>query len=510
MGYRQGQTPPEDVAVRREVTPDLADAAGAAGAIQAALDAVGQLPVGPDGFRGAVLLGAGRYEVDRPLRMTRSGVVLRGEGRGEDGTVLIATRRDQHTLIEVSGEGARQSPDGAAVALDDAPMGADVVRAPGLTGIAEGDRVAVRMTPNQAWIERLGMDRLRQRHDRARDWRPDQYQLVYERTALRVQGDLVQLDVPLPVAIRADDGGAVLEPVSFPGRLTNVGVEDLRLVSEYDPAVTREAPMDHGPVPSDERHGWTAVQLDAVEDAWVRRVTALHFGGLNFRTGPLARRVSFLDCEALDPVSRIVGGRRYGFSIGGELTLVQRCRTRNQRHDYAMNYKAPGPNAFVDCVGERSWNFSEPHHRWATGVLFDNVVVDGPMAGLVVADRGTSGTGHGWAGANVIFWNTDAPLYVLMAAPGTHTLLAGRRGEIDPATDQYERRIAWFADVNGRPPLTEQAPGVLGDGSATLVSPGEPVQPASLYAAQRAAATGDAQAAATLRRWTDRLLREAD
>ena len=51
--------------------------------IQAALDLVAAMPVGADGFRGAVLLQPGRYLIDTSLRLGVSGVVLRSSGDGE-------------------------------------------------------------------------------------------------------------------------------------------------------------------------------------------------------------------------------------------------------------------------------------------------------------------------------------------------------------------------------------------------------------------------------------------
>lgn len=39
---------------------------------------------------------------------------------------------------------------------------------------------------------------------------------------------------------------------------------------------------------------------------------------------------------------------------------------------------------------------SEPHHRWAAGCLWDNIVLRGPAAALMAANRGNMGTGHGW------------------------------------------------------------------------------------------------------------------
>src|SRR5688500_2203965 len=74
--------------------------------VQAAIDEAAKLPPGADRFRGAVLLKRGAYRLHGSLRMAVSGVVLRGEGDGESGTVLLATLPKQHSVIVVGGEGA--------------------------------------------------------------------------------------------------------------------------------------------------------------------------------------------------------------------------------------------------------------------------------------------------------------------------------------------------------------------------------------------------------------------
>lgn len=79
--------------------------------IQAALDYVASLPPDPNGLRGAVLLGKGRYEVSGQLLIRGSGVVLRGSGMGADGTVLVATGLDRRTLIRIVGASDRGGQD---------------------------------------------------------------------------------------------------------------------------------------------------------------------------------------------------------------------------------------------------------------------------------------------------------------------------------------------------------------------------------------------------------------
>ena len=59
--------------------------------IQASIDRVSKMPLDKNGFRGAVLLKKGRYELAEPIKISASGVILRGEGQDEDGTVLFGS-----------------------------------------------------------------------------------------------------------------------------------------------------------------------------------------------------------------------------------------------------------------------------------------------------------------------------------------------------------------------------------------------------------------------------------
>src|SRR5262249_16919325 len=68
-----------DVPVKVVVKP-LANGVDAGAAIQAAIDQVSKLPVDANGFRGAVLLKTGLYPISGQIKITSSGVVLRGEG----------------------------------------------------------------------------------------------------------------------------------------------------------------------------------------------------------------------------------------------------------------------------------------------------------------------------------------------------------------------------------------------------------------------------------------------
>jgi len=86
-GYKGGGAPIPDVSVKVTVPLKTGDATMR---IQAALDFIGTLPADRQGIRGAVLLEKGVYEVGGSLLIRHSGVILRGSGMGEGGTILLA------------------------------------------------------------------------------------------------------------------------------------------------------------------------------------------------------------------------------------------------------------------------------------------------------------------------------------------------------------------------------------------------------------------------------------
>lgn len=101
-GYMRGGVAIPDLPVRVTLTPSGGDDTPA---IQAAIDFVEGLPADTNGYRGAVLLAAGCYQIDQ-LFIEEGGVVLRGEGQGLDGTVLNAMLPVQHDVISIRGGGS--------------------------------------------------------------------------------------------------------------------------------------------------------------------------------------------------------------------------------------------------------------------------------------------------------------------------------------------------------------------------------------------------------------------
>lgn len=377
--------------------------------IQAAINEVSKLPLDARGIRGAVLLMRGQYHIAGSVTIHHGGVVLRGEGDGDDGTVLIATGTTRRPLINVGGGKAGKGGDDddapAAPAQprgkvaprnitdDYVPVGAHSFSVDDASGFKPGDHVIVHRPSPENWIHLLGMDQIPPRKNGGvvNQWKAGGKDQLFDRIITAVDGRRITVDAPLTNAFEREFGGGTIFPYAGPERICESAVENLRGVSEY-----------HGD--TDEEHAWTFIRLGELEHGYVRNITAEHFANNAVLIDNGAKWVTVQDSACLDPISQITGGRRYSFSMGHCcLCLVQRCHARNGRHDFVMGSTVAGPNVFFDCRAEKTHADIGPHHRWSTGTLWDNIVA--PDGEINIRNRGNMGSGHGWAGANQVVWN---------------------------------------------------------------------------------------------------------
>jgi hypothetical protein len=483
VGYMSGVVPlpgtggvPE-VPVKAVVKPP-AWGVDAGATIQAAIDLVSKMPQDANGFRGAVLLKAGEYRIGGHITIRTSGVVLRGEGTGPTGTLLRATgadrRYDEHHpfgdgLVQIEGAVPRGAAwtggdDFATLAVagtehnitdNYVPVGARSFHVDSTAGLRAGDSVIVDRPSTAAWIHDLGMD------GPLNPWLPGTKNLISDRviTQIDAQHNLITVDAPLTNALEQKYGGGTIFKYEFPGRIDHVGVENLSGASDYNPSV-----LDSEGHPVDENHAWTFISLAGVENAWVRHITAEAFAFSAVDVQKMSKWVTVEGCQNLDPVSQITGGRRYSFEVGGQLTLVKDCYALHGRHDFVLHSTVPGPNVFVDCTADQAYDESGPHHRWDTGVLFDNVVVHGTTepghrtGGSLEAHNQGMADGHGWSGANILFWNCTADKLDVGKPPTAQNWAIGDTTTVAPAPT----------------------------GTGFIESSNKPVEPHSLYAAQLA------------------------
>jgi hypothetical protein len=415
-GYKGGGVAIPYVATRATVWPVLGDNSAN---IQAAIDMVSALPPDPSGFRGAVLLKIGTYELEKPLNIKASGVVLRGEGMSDIGTILIAKiPKDRQAygrggLINISGPSAIVPLEETKQVITDkyVPVGARSFNVVSAKAFKVGDKILVRRIGNQDWIKAIGEDSVSAGRNR---WRP--FNITYDRVIVDIKGNTITTDVTIFTAIDTRWGGGEILKYND-DRIENSGVENLRGISQYDPKVrtTTYGNMDRDKLNpkfqyqgneyySDENHVSNFIVISNSRNIWVRNICGLHFVTSVVQSNAGSKWITVQDCESWEPVSPRVGGRRFIYQMNGQLCLVQRCFSQKGRHSFVLQGSEASGNVYLECTAVNPYSTSEPHNHWVNGVLYDNVKA--PLTArywdYII----------GWAGANIVFWNCEGDFLV--------------------------------------------------------------------------------------------------
>jgi hypothetical protein len=428
VGYHQGDKEIPNIPIVKRLTPSPVGESGTL--IQAALDEVAALKPNKDGYRGAILLEKGIYLIPGVLKISASGIVLRGIGDNPRGTKLVATAKTQQNLIEIAGHGTLREEKVQETIVDDfVPVGAFSFRISNASSFKVGDQILVYRPATPNWITAIKMDQIVERQGTIQ-WKPSSYNLRYERKITKIKGNEVFIDNPIVMQIDKQYGGGKVMKYTFEGRIAEVGIEQMLLESNFESDTA-------------ENHGWIAISFAKAENCWVNKVTSRYFGFGCVNIGSTAKCITVMNSQCLDAKSIITGGRRYSFNIDGQQNLVMNCKSAQGRHDYVTGAYVCGPNVFFNSTAVSSNSDIGPHHRWATGTLYDNIKSDGLID---IEDRGNYGTGHGWSGVTQVLWNcTGSKVAVQSPWTSGKNYSIGTKGEKAPGRFKDRPTGEWFA-----------------------------------------------------------------
>ncbi len=381
----------------------------------------------------------GLYPLETPLFIRASGVVLRGEGMSDIGTILVGkipkstagARGQRQALINIIGaSGISAIEETKQTILDKyVPVGSRSFTVASAKAFKVGDKVLVRRIGNQAWIKEIGEDSTGAGRYR---WRP--FNITWDRIIVEIKGNVISIDAPIFCAIETRWGGGEIVRCDDQGRIEQVGIENLRGISEYDPSVrmTSYGNMDRGNFDdrtrphyegdeyySDENHYFNFINITNTKNSWVRNISALHFASSLVNAANGTKWITIQDCESREPVSIRAGARRFTYMLGGQLSLVQRCFSQKGRHSFVGGTGSTG-NVFLDCEAVNPFSTSEPHANWITGLLYDNIKA--PLSARYWKDISI-----GWAGANIVFWNCEGD-YLIQSPPTAQNYSFGHIG----------------------------------------------------------------------------------
>jgi hypothetical protein len=410
-GYRAGGVRLPSVATAKTLAPAPGDSTLR---IQQALDAVGQ------SAPGAVLLGPGTYELAGTLSISTSGVVLRGSGSGVGGTVIKLTG-DPHRFLQIRGTGKWEAA-GRHVDVTDpyVPSGAQSFHVKEPAAFRAGDTILVDHPITAAWIHFMGMDTL-VRDGKLQTWIKAGTSIHTDRAIRAIDGNRITLDAPLSDSLDSayfDSPGATIVKYSFPGRISEVGVESLRV----------EAPGLDVPIASGQ---FTVLQMDAVIDGWVRDIDVQETQN-SVTIGPAAKRITLERVRIHHTLPHSGAAAPADFSLSGTQVLLDRCVVDGEgTWPVVTQATVTGPIVVLNFSGTAHAGVS-PHQRWATGLLVDGLKLPNTVArtpGVAFSNRKTAGSGHGWDVGWAVAWNVTSPFLMVQQPPGAMNWCVGCAGE---------------------------------------------------------------------------------
>ncbi|MFH6998790.1 DUF6298 domain-containing protein [Flavobacterium sp. FlaQc-57] len=363
--------------------------------IQAAIDYVGNLKPNKSGFRGAVLLDKGTFKISGTLFIKKTGVVLRGSGNNENGTILLGTGLKREAVVRVLGIDDKKLRETFEFSTTYTPLGTKKIQLKNTAKLKPSDEIIISKPLTTNWIKELKMDDFGAETGWI-GWKKDDWEITWNRVITNINGNEVTLNAPLTMTLDDIYGTAKVTSYSWSGRIEQIGIENILMKSTYEESK-----------PKDEEHRWFGISIENTKNAWVKQVSFKHFAGGAVSLLKSAQQITVEDCIATEPISEIAGFRRHTFYTEGQQTLFQRCYSENGYHDFAVGgFGTTGPNVFIQCESFMPFNNSGAIGSWATGVLFDVSYVDGHS--LSYNNREQNGRGAGWTAANSVIWETSA------------------------------------------------------------------------------------------------------
>jgi hypothetical protein len=428
-GYRSGGVAIPDVPVKVTLTPIAGDNSPQ---IQAAIDAVGNMPLDANGFRGAVLLKAGVYEFTTTINLNKSGVVLRGEGSGPTGTILRRTVSGGDA-ITITGSGSRTKISGTTHNVVDnyAPVGANYLTLDSVSGLNVGDSIIIHRPDTEAWRTITGQ---------LDHFQPGDADLDWDRVITAINGTTITFDAPITEALDQQWGGGTVYKYTWSTRLTNCGVEDIRADATVD-------------IDDLNNTGGAFMSLSSTANCWVRRC-------YNDRMRGHSMLVSSSKWDTIEDIVSYHNPLPAGHSGAStqifagsfsELILWHRIIAYSGGFEFSGGRQNSGPMAWVECQVPKGFAFSGPHQQWNMGYLWDSLDMTHNLTCIEQHD--------GEAGGNHVAWNCESTAtYNFETVPTVHQWIQGCIGDPIPPPN-----------ANGPP---------------EILSYGTHLQPGSLYRAQ--------------------------
>jgi hypothetical protein len=410
-GYHHGQGPLGTqipaliVDVVKDHAADASGASDATAAVQAAINHV------QSSGGGVVLFPKGLYRFDGALKITKSNVVLRGEGPKD--SRLYFTKSAGLSFASHITFAPVVTTDGATTLAQDGAVRADNVTVASAGNLAPGDDIVLGHVITDAFVAEHGMTGTWSAFNGT--WQPIALRKIVKVEAVPA-GARVTFDVPLRSPLLVRDLASVKRAK---GLMREVGVEHLGLANAVGWAAAWAASQVH------------VLELDDVSDGWITDVesfsppsapTSGSGAGAHLQSSGImvlrAKSFTIEKTRLANAENRGGGGNGYLFEIRQSNEILTRDSDgTNGRHNFIQNWgfgtsgcvwqrvrSSGGDNVISSTLDLGLPAYAEFHHSLATANLFDQSTFDD---GLQCVNRGLDSTGAGHAGTENVFWNVS-------------------------------------------------------------------------------------------------------
>ena len=313
------------------ITPTIGDRTGD---INNAIQSAANITPDVNGFRGVIQLLAGNYEIQGTIILNVSGIVLRGAGSDINGTVFTATGDVPHQrIVLLAGGGTNvawvKAGSKSNITTPFVQVGSMFFDVASTVGFSVGDAIIIYHPSSSAWIAAVDNGGVAT----AAPWTAGSIDIQMNKMITAINGNTITIESPITNHLNMSLSQSYIYKVNKATTKSLIGIENLRIdIQNW----TNEA--------LDQNHAWEALEMDDIEDSWVKNVVALHFGQSGFKTGT-ATRITFDGCQALLPVATLTGSQRDNFQayLYSSNILFTKCFASKARHAF----DAPGSSRFL-------------------------------------------------------------------------------------------------------------------------------------------------------------------
>ncbi|MES2653354.1 MAG: hypothetical protein V4663_16560 [Bacteroidota bacterium] len=379
-------------------------------AIQNAINTVSAMKL-VNGFRGAVLLEPGTYNCEKQLTINASGVVLRGSGSGENGTIINLIGKP-HVAVLVRGD-VKVRPTTISSVFADAyvPSGAISFTLAKADGFKVGDTIRIAKPITNAWVAFMEMDKL-VRDGKQQTWMNGE--ITTDRVITKINKNSITVDIPLTDNYDMkylNPAGVKVTKINTTGMLYQIGIENFRIISPPQSVTITEGSNK-------------AFTLSGVTDAWAKNIEVFNTVNSVSVTG---KRITVENVSIMHNLPTIGAAKPADLNGSGQQLLFNKCTIQGDNlFFFGTGAKVTGPVVLLNCIFKGN-GWIQPHQRWATGLLVDNCEV--PDGGIDFMNRGVMGSGHGWSIGWAVAWNSTAKSFLNQQPPGAANWVIGGIGE---------------------------------------------------------------------------------